>query len=51
MSPMLFHNLIIKKGTILHKSHKYAITPSRKVEITTDELNQTSICIIQRTRK
>jgi hypothetical protein len=48
---MLLHNLIIKKGTILHKTHKYAITPSREVEVTTDELDKISTCIIQRTRK
>jgi hypothetical protein len=50
MSPVLLHNLINRKGTILHMTQKYAIITSRKVEIITDELDQISICP-QSTRK
>ena len=49
MSPMLLHNTTIRKGTILHMTHKYAIMTSRKVEVITDELDQTSICELQST--
>ena len=50
MSPTLLYNMI-KKITVLHKTYKYAIIPSRKMEVITEELVQTSTCIIQNTRK
>jgi hypothetical protein len=47
MSPMLLHNMVIRKWTILHMTHKYGSIPSCKVEIITDELDQTSRCVIR----